>query len=206
MASQIEIANWALIKLGVRRLEALSDDDEKAEIISDIWSISRDSALRAANWRFAMTRTTLAADVAAPSWGFTRQYTLPGDCVRIVQVSDIFPGPDLSLYTNSESAPYLIEGDKILTDLAGSATSALKIRYVRNSVDIGLWDACFAEAFACRLAMDLSERLTEANSKFDKMAGLYSMALRDARRANAIEHPPRRIGDSSWLAVRQTAG
>jgi hypothetical protein len=55
---------------------------------------------------------------------------------------------------------------------------------------------------ACRLGLELCERLTEASSKFDKMARWYKDAIRTASRANAIEHPPRRIADPSWITAR----
>jgi len=198
MASQVEIANRALTKIGEARILSLTDDLEAARVVSSLWDIVRDAELRARNWNFSIARASLAALVATPAWGFALQYQLPADCLRVVQVDEFFPGPSMSDYRNRSEAQYQIEGRKILTDLA----APLKIRYVARIEDTGSWDAAFVEVFACKLAVEVCERLTQSNTKRDLAWNEYGEALKAAVRADAIENPPEPLPDDSWMLSR----
>ena len=198
MASQVEIANRALTKIGEARILSLSDDVEAARVIDAQWDIVRDAELRARNWNFSITRASLPALVAAPSWGFDRQFQLPSDCLRVLQVGEFFPGPSMSDYRNASEAAWQIEGGKILSDEA----APLKIRYVARIEDTGSWDALFVEAFACRLAVEICERITQSNTKRQLAWDEYKEAVRMAVRADAIENPPEPMPDDSWMLSR----
>lgn len=198
MASQVEIANRALTKVGEARILSLSDDVEAARVVSSLWDIVRDAELRSRNWNFSISRTSLAALVAAPDWGFSLQYQLPSDCLRVIQVDEFYPGPSMSDYRNASEAQYQIEGGKILTDLQ----APLKIRYVARIEDTGSWDAAFSEVFACRLAVEVCERLTQSNTKRDLAWKEYVEAIRAAVRADAIENPPEPLPDDTWMLSR----
>jgi hypothetical protein len=198
MASQVGIANRALTKVGETRILSLADDVEAARVIFSLWDIVRDAELRARNWNFSIARASLAALVAAPAWGFVRQFQLPSDCLRVVQVDEFFPGPSMSDYRNKSEAVYQIEGGRILTDLA----APLPIRYVSRVEDTGSWDAMFAEVFACRLAVEVCERLTQSNTKRQIAWDEYQQAMRAAVRSDAIENPPEPLPDDSWILSR----
>lgn len=198
MASQVEIANRALTKVGEARITSMDDNLEAARVISSLWDIVRDAELRTRNWNFSITRASLAALVATPDWGFDLQYQLPSDCLRPIQIDDYYPGVSLSDYRSTSEAAYQIEGGKILTDI----TAPLKIRYIARIEDTGAWDPAFTEAFACRLAAESCEKLTQSNSKRDFAWKEYEQAIQIAVRADAIENPPEPLPDSSWLLSR----
>ena len=69
MASNVQIANSALTKLGAARIMSLSDNKKEAREINAIFELRRDHLLRSHNWSFAMERTTLPAldDTPPPS-------------------------------------------------------------------------------------------------------------------------------------------
>lgn len=198
MASEVEIANRALTKIGASRILSLSDDVEAARSVDSLFSIVRDAELRIRMWKFSITRDSLAALVTTPSWGFDYEYQLPSDCLRVVQVNDIYPGASLSDYRTMDESEWRIEGRKILTDIA----APLKIRYVSQVTDTGQWDAAFTEAFACRLAAELAERLTQSNTKRQLAWDEYKQAISMAVRANAIESAPEPLPDDAWVLTR----
>lgn len=198
MASQVEIANRALTKIGEARVLSLSDDLEAARTVNSLWDVVRDAELRARNWNFAISRTSLPALIPVPAWGFDRQFQLPADCLRVLQVGEYFPGPSLSDYRSSSEAMWQIEGRKILTDMP----APLAIRYVARIEDTGQWDALFVEAFACRLAVELCERLTQSGGKKQIAWDEYREAIRLAVRSDAIESPPEPLPDDSWMLSR----
>ena len=84
MASQLDIANWALMLLGEKRVSSLSDDRANAENILAGWDMVRDAAIARQAWNCHIERASLAADSTAPEWGYEAQYTLAGDVVRVL--------------------------------------------------------------------------------------------------------------------------
>ena len=198
MASQVEIANRALTKLGAARIISFGDDNKQARSVNSMFDVVRDAELRAHLWSFTIKRSSLPSLTTTPDWGYDYEYQLPSDCLRLLEVNDIYPGPNLSDYRNSSTQEYVIEGRKILT----SEAAPLKIRYVSRVVDTTQWDATFVEAFACRLALEMCEDLTQSNTKKELLMSDYGRAIMMAVRANAIELPPKDLPDDSWAMSR----
>lgn len=198
MASKVEIANRALTKIGEARILSLSDDVEAARTIGSLWDIVRDAELRIRKWKFSVLRTSLAALATTPSWGYDYEYQLPAACLRILQVNDIYPGVSLSDYRSMDETEWRVEGRKILTNIS----APLKIRYIARIEDTGQWDAAFTEAFACRLAAEVVERLTQSNTKKETAWSEYKQAISMAVRADAIESAPEPLPDSEWIIGR----
>jgi hypothetical protein len=198
MASQVEIVNRALVKIGEARITSMDDNVHAARTASAIWDTLRDSELRARNWNFAIVRDSLAALVDTPAFGFDYQYQLPSDCLRVVQVGEYFPYVNLGDYRGSSTAMWQIEGGKILTDLG----APLKVRYVSRVETTGEWDPTFVECFACKLAVELAEALTQSNTKRELAWNEYKEALRMANRSDAIENPPEDVQDTPWIIAR----
>lgn len=197
MASQLDIANWALMLLGEKRLSSLSDDNANAENILAGWDMLRDALLRSQAWNFAIERESLAADSAEPEWGYDYQYSLASDVVKVLNVGEYYPGGDISDFRNSETAEYRIEGRKILT----SYGAPLKVRWVVNSKDIGEWDISFAQLLAADLAQYLNPRATESDATAQRIWAWRNQAWAEARANNAIDNPPEHLADDSWMAA-----
>lgn len=198
MASKVEIANRALTKLGQARITSFSDDSKAARAVSAIWDTLRDAELRARRWSFAIKRDSIAALSSTPSWGFDYEYQLPSDFLALIEIDEGYDVANLNDYIGTPAAPYSIEAGKILTDLE----APLDIRYAYRVTDTAQWDATFVEAFACRLAMELAEDMTQSNSKRQLAFDEYREAIRAAVRANAIERPPVALPDDSWMLSR----
>lgn len=199
MASNVQIANSALTKLGAARIMSLSDNKKEAREINAIFELRRDHLLRSYNWSFAMERTTLPALDETPAWGYSYLYQLPTDCLRVVQVDDMWVVPGLADYTSGpDSEPYKITGRRVETNIG----APLKLRYVKRITDSGSFDAAFVEVFAADLADQACEALTQSNTKREQTQHALKQALLEAVRANAIELPPEAIPDDSWILSR----
>lgn len=198
MASQVEIANRALTKLGAARIISFGDDNKQARAVQSMFAIVRDAELRAHVWSFSVKRASLAALVSTPDWGFEYEYELPSDCLRLLQVNDFFQGPSMDDYRNQSTAEYMLEGNKILTDY----TAPLKIRYIKREQDTAQWDSTFVEAIACRLAAEMAEDLTQSNQKKDAAWKEYDQALMAAIRSGAVEQQHQDMPDDSWVLSR----
>lgn len=199
MASNVEIANSALTKVGAARITALTDNVKAAREINAIFELRRDYLLRTHNWSFAMTRTSLPALDETPAWGYTYLYQLPTDCLRVVQVNDTWVVPGLADYTSGpDSEPYKITGRRIETDIG----APLKLRYIKRVTDPAQFDAAFVEVFASDLADQVCEALTQSNTKREATRAVLRQSLLEAVRSNAIELPPEAIPDDSWILSR----
>lgn len=196
--SDTEIGNLALAKLGVARVQAFTDDSKAARALTVQYAARRDEELRAHLWNFAMKRAELSADVAAPAFGFAKAYTLPGDCLRLVEVGPYNMVTQLADYRTGGDAPFSVEGGKILCDLS----APLRVRYVAQVTSVSAYDPSFVEALACRLAAELAEELTGSESKQTLMWQRYKLAVKEARRLDAIENPADVNPDDSWVLGR----
>ena len=201
MASDVDIANRALQKLGEARIVSVfpPDDLKSARALNAAFEIVRDNELRAHWWNFARARTTLPSDTAKPAFDFNFQYTLPADCLRVRVVGNMRQSLGLLNYRTGLEALYAIEGRKILTDLG----APLSLEYTSRVTDTTLWDACFIEAFACKLAIETAYELTQNDAKGESLRRDYKRAIREAVLANAIELPPEGFTDDSFVLSRQ---
>lgn len=196
--SDVAIANLALTKIGDLRITALSDNTKPAREINAIYGMLRDKLQRTYNWRFCVKRAALAADVATPVFDYSYQYSIPTDCLRILQINAYYPAPDLSDLISSGGQEYVLEGGKILTRSSG----VLNLRYLARIEDTTRFDSSFDEAFSALIAYNVCEALTQSDAKKNAALRDYRMALMDAVRANAIENPPESLADQTWITVR----
>lgn len=194
MASQIEICNQALTKIGSARITSLADTSKQAKTLAAIYNIKRDAELAAHPWTFALARASLPASTTVPVFGWTKQYPLPAGYLRMVEV-----GENYVLY-NETAEMFQIEGASILCNEG----SPLRIRYVQRVENAGLFSPLFVEAFACRLAAEVAEDLTQSTSKREAAWQEWDRAIKLAKRTNAIELPPRPIADTAWWQANRS--
>lgn len=187
--TETEICNWALSKIGAKRITSMSDGSVNARACSDLFSHVRRSELEAHTWNFAIRRGELPADATAPSSEFEYQYSLPAGFLRLI-------GPMIedTVYPRD----WQLEGQKILTD----DEAPLKIRYIFDVTTVSEWAATFCEAVAAKLAYELCEPLTQSNTKKDAAGGDYEAAIRKAKRTNAIQRGPTGSLESDWITCR----
>ena len=197
MASEVDICNRALAKPGADPIMLLTDPSKPAKLLNGMFGIVRDAELRANRWSFAMKRTSLTALVDPPAWGYAYQYPLPPDFIGLVQVNDVYIRPG-----TKETLPWQLEGGLILTNLP----APLKMRYVSQVTNSGLFDALFVEALACKLAFESCETLTQSGQKLEAIGNQYKFAISRAAQVNAIENPPDELPLGSWLETRTSGG
>ena len=198
MASQVDVCNRALIKIGGGQITSISDNTKAARILSGLWATVLQSELKKRYWSFALARASLAKLSTAPDWGFANAYQLPVDYLKMVQVNDLYVAPSQQDYINGDSSPYAIEGTTIATDFA----DPLKIRYVRNITDPGLFDPLFVEVLASKLAYESCYGIHQSREGQKTAMEDYRMAVKDAAQSNAIERPPQSIPDDAWMLGR----
>lgn len=187
--SAVSICNLALQKLGAARIASLSDDSKNARECNACYEPMRDRELRANRWKFAIKRVVLAPSATTPSFYYENAFVLPSDCVRA-----IFPARlDLDWkIENHEGTPAILTNDG----------DAINLRYVAKVSDPTLFDPLFVDALAAKIAWQLCEALTQSNSKKQAAHEEYVLAIREARKMNAIEIGVQKQPVDEWVSAR----
>jgi hypothetical protein len=169
MASIVDICNSALNQLGASTILSLTEDSKNARLCNARYASVRDAVFRSHTWNCLQKRASLASDVATPSWGFEKQFTLPSDCLRLITILD-------------SSYDYRVEGRKIVSNL-----DSMKILYVARVEDPNEYDELLKETISAALAADIAYAITSSNPVATQMYNLYQTKLKDARFVDATE-------------------
>lgn len=200
MASQVDIVNHALTKLGEARIQDMGEDSKAAEEASAVWDLLLDAELSANNWKFATKRASLPASATPPAFGFARAFPVPADFLALSYVVGQ-NAQDTSDYRPDALATFEIEAGQILTDLP----APLRIVYVARVTDPNLWDSGFRNAFAIKMAQSLCYTLTPLREGREQLLFReYQMAVETAKQRSAIQAPPQFAQDSTWFAERES--
>ncbi len=181
MSSRTQIANTALLRIGVSQFLTDLDVDNSAAAIACrlLYDEERLNTLRDFNWPFARAYATLALAAgstdapANPDWIYA--YTWPADCVFVRRILNCFGRQATS------PPPYVIGratagGRLILTNQTDAAAE-----YTFDVTDAAELEPLFASMFAWRLAAQLALSL----SRLPEIAK-SSMEFYAAERAEAI--------------------
>ncbi len=192
MASDVDIANRALQRIGARKIGSIEEDPSREAIeVRAMYNIVRDAELRMNAWRFSITRAQIAALTTTPLFGRTFEFLLPSDYVRTVPLD-----PKINFFPTD----WLYEKDRILTDDPGP----IDLRYVSRDVASERYDPLFVEALGARLAMELGPTLVQPNTTaMTQLESAYQFHISAARRLNAIEIGPTEPNIDTWEAVRR---
>ena len=186
--SNVSIANGALQRLGAKRIESLTQDHPNARSMNAAFTRVRDRLLRRYDWNFAISRASIAADGDDSLWGDWNRYSLPNDYIKLLRDDE-----------SGTHVDWKIEGLYILT----ADASPLEIRYIARIEDPNYYDALFTETFACKLALECCEEITQSTSRKESIKDDYEKAIAEARRLGAIEKPAMEFVEDDWLAARR---
>jgi len=163
MASDIDICNSALDILGVENIASFSEDSKAAFLCQKNYPRVRDEFLGSHYWNFAMIRASFTALPDAPTFGFSKAFQLPADCIRVRQLED--PG-----------VKFKVEGRTLITDV-----SEALVEYISSGILPGNFSPMFAEALAYQLASKLAYPLIQSVSLSEQLERKAQLKLRDAR-------------------------
>lgn len=184
-ADETEIANLALSLLGEDPVDDISDDVARARTMNLWFDHVRDAVLQDHPWDSVSARAELTVDGSAPDFGFSRQYPLPNDYLRLVQFND-------------GKTPYRIEGSMLLTD-AGEA----RIRYVKSETDVTVFEPMLVSAIAARLALETVGKIVGHDSALlDRLEAMYKSKLQSGRGVDAMSGPQEVFEADTWTDAR----
>lgn len=171
-SSQTDICNMALLKITRTTITSIDQDIPEAIYCKQYYDHIRDSLLRSHFWNFAKKRQSLQRLATTPAFGYTYQYDLPADYIRAVK-----------LYNTT--APYKIEGKKLLTD-----DNSVSLIYISKVTDPTQFDALFVEVFSTLLAAELSRPVTGSEDYRERLLKEADKKMTEAKRRDGQEDTP----------------
>jgi len=183
--SKVEIANIALVGLRASTINSFTDETAEAIAVNVIWDNVRASELSKHPYNFAMKRASLPRLAEAPAFGYTYQFQLPVDCLRVHEAIN--------------NMDFKIEGDKLLTN-----AEEVDIKYIFDNTDISTWTPSFKDLVAARLRIDLAYTLAADKEIIKLSQELYERKSREVKWIDASEDIPDSFGrtQSNLIGVR----
>jgi hypothetical protein len=166
MASSTDIVNRALYRLGLQRINSLSDNNPRAVVMNDLYTQVRDQILEKYYWSFARKRATLSPLAIAPEFGYDYQFDVPADFIKFVE--------------EYEERILYLEDDKILSD-----ESSLEIVYIYRNTDTGKYSPLFNKLLSLHLALEGCYVFTQKESYVKGIIQEIELAELDAFTSNA---------------------
>jgi hypothetical protein len=186
--SEIGVANRALDLLGQEPVAAFDQTHRKAaRLLGRHFAPTRRALIRTYRWNFAHARGEASVSGAAPAFGYAAAFTLPADCLRVLEVDGL---PDEEWEVEEER--------KLTCNLAGP----IKFSFNRDIADPARWDALFHRLFEYELAIALAGGLQVGEDIEKKLEG---GAARVRSRATPIDAQEARRHEErpySWIAAR----
>lgn len=184
---RLQIINNALMKCGLSPAADLGDCNWDADQIFDA---AAEEILRSHAWNFSLRLATLIQDSITPPFGYRYSYSLPQDCVKVI---DCRPGFDI----RSPQARFMIAGKSLLTNVR-----PCNIRYVYRNLDCQSWPTDFADAVSCLIASRIASLYADRMQLVPQLLQLYQLALSMAVAADAKEHRETMPDDYSFILAR----
>lgn len=188
--SKTEVCNSALIYLGANTINSLNDSSKNARLCNDQYDKLRKSLLRSHPWNFALTRKDLSQTNNTPAYGFSNEYLLPSDVLRVwdTNIGDV----EWKVEINPKT------GNKVLLTDEG----AVSILYIKDVTDTTLFDPMFEEALATSIAYHLAYNIVQSTSLMKNMLAIHQDILARARTMNAQESQLEQVEADDWLTER----
>ena len=193
MASQTEICNLALIRIGANTITDLGEGTREADLCNTLFIPTVEETISEGSWSRAIFRASLAKTTNTPAFRFISEFQLPNSprFLKIINTEDSAFGED----------EYAIEGDKLLTN-----SGAVNIRYVGLIEDTQAFGPYLTRTIVSRLAMELGNVLTSDFAKTTELERRYVFDLQQGLANDGQQGSHNRIISDDFTAVRNSSG
>lgn len=159
----LSIANAALARINQTAISSLEDGSATAADINLMLSSVVTSVLQENDWKCARKRIRTAPLAKTPAFGFSSQFQLPSDFVRLYRVDN--------------AKQWEREGDVILAD-----AEYLDLIYIAMPSDPSSLDPLLIDAISARLTARLATRITSDTSLASYFESLANSQITKAKR------------------------
>lgn len=198
MASEIEICNLALARIGQSQtIASFTEASKAAEVCAQSYPICRDMVLQDHMWPFATSWKVLAEMADPPTnWGY--RYSYPADCLDLRYLvipgkrnpqADNYPVFELQFYNDQQT---------IITD-----TKDAEAVYTAKVTDPTLFSPLFTNALAWRVAQEIAMPMAVDPSMMDNARQMYTATVSKAASSAQNEVRPDPNPESEFVTGRR---
>lgn len=211
--SEVAICNIALGWLGGDLIISLNDPSVEAKLCKANYAPLRDAVLEEREWTFAVDRIEPSALSDIPIYGFDKQFQIPSNVIRVLQVSrageDVTSGSISNTGIRSSSRggvgqgretriEWLREGEVIVAN----DSERIFARILLRITDTTKFSPAFDQALAARIAMDIALPLTNSKKMEDKMEARYNTKMALAAASDGLQGRSYNVRSDSLTVVR----
>lgn len=198
MASQTDVLNYALGRIGAMRITDIDEGSTQANYCKDFWQIELDACLEMAHWNFAGKRVQLALSATPPVFELQNAFELPTDFIKLRQYSS---NMGLNLYIDPlvgwmPFARYFrIEGQFLISNDAD-----VFIVYTYRNENPDQWSPNFRRGFSITFAGALASAIAkdEKMSQILRQEGGSILAEAAAVDGQQQSVEPFQVDDLKW--------
>lgn len=174
MRNTTDLANFALMALGVGQIQSLTDGGNSAQLCSNWYTHAMRTTLSQGEYQSTIRRVELTS-VGDPIDDWTYRYTIPSNCLKIIAVLD-------SRTSIDDAYEWEVEGNYLNCDVPGAF-----LKYVVLPEDISALDDLVAEAIGYKLALLVGPGLgmDQENAALREVERRFQMADGAARSVNS---------------------
>lgn len=121
--------------------------------------------------------------------GFDNRYDLPVDSLRILELVE-----SVSLW--------MVENHELHTNDGPT----VPVRYIFRQLDVTTYGSNLVSVLAYRLALDITEELTQSNTKRDKALQEFDIFMKRAARVDGQEQSSMPLAEDEWIEARLSTG
>lgn len=192
--TKLALYNDAMRKLGHERLASLAEASTARYALDDVYDSNLSFCLEAGFWNFAMRAVQIDSSASVtPTFGYTYAFTKPSDFVRLYKMSA--EETMLTALNDFVDEPnyWFANPDPLFVKYVSSDTA--------YGADLSIWPATFSEFMALRLAVETCKRIT-GSAPSEEMKRDLKRAKADALSKDAMNEPPGRMPEGSWVSSR----
>ena len=173
MASEIDICNLALTRLGADAIRSFAEDNKRARLSQNTYNHVRDLFLEDHEWAFNTKYAQLAllANVSHPKFSFV--YQLPADCLYPRQIMDSLGAVDSR-----------VQWERFNNYIATDVEDAW-LRYSEATTVTGRFPTYFVEAVAAQVAAELAPAIVQDKKRYSELLSIAEARLARARDKDA---------------------
>lgn len=192
--NSIKICNMAILHVGGNKISSLNDNSVEARVCEVHYEAARDKVLADRDWTFAVARAEVAENAITPVFGYQGSFTLPADCLRVIEVFE-----SAETFKNSSNP---LDWEREENNISADTKGSVFIRYIKRIDTPARYSAGFVDALSHYLAYKLAVPLAQNKGLQDSLMNLYLRSLKDAANADGMQGRSRKIRSSSLINAR----
>jgi len=198
VTSSTEICKLSLDLLQGGSVSDIAAPSTSIEEVCNRWyDHTRRKLLRQHPWNFAIRRAELAASITGPLFGASKQFPVPADFLRLLQIVD----EDIRILSADS---YFFENRNIM--LRWSDDDVARIIYITDEEDVTKFDDLFIDLLSVEIALSIAYLVTQNNTNIDRLQGIRTKLIMAAKAVDGQEHPPQSRVVSRNRLARRTLG